>query len=293
MTEGIIIKALSGFYYVEDNGEVIQCRGRGVFRKNKITPLVGDHVVYQAENDKEGYIMEVKPRKNELIRPQVANIDQAFLVFSAKEPEFNPVLLDRFLVLIEFHQIIPVICVTKTDLLLEAELGILQERLAVYERVGYKVVFLSSHTTEGVEQFRSMIGSHTSVFAGQSGVGKTSLLNALDPDLALETNEISTHLGRGKHTTRHVELIPIDHGFIADTPGFSSLEFNELATEDLAWTFPEIRAEGQACKFRGCSHEKEPKCAVKSAVETGVIDGSRYQHYLQFLGEIKERKPRY
>ncbi|MBO0994332.1 ribosome small subunit-dependent GTPase A [Bacillus sp. SD088] len=293
MTEGIIIKALSGFYYVEDNGEVIQCRGRGVFRKNKITPLVGDHVVYQAENDKEGYIMEVKPRKNELIRPQVANIDQAFLVFSAKEPEFNPVLLDRFLVLIEFHQIIPVICVTKTDLLLEAELRILQERLAVYERVGYKVVFLSSHTTEGVEQFRSMIGSHTSVFAGQSGVGKTSLLNALDPELALETNEISTHLGRGKHTTRHVELIPIDHGFIADTPGFSSLEFNELATEDLSWTFPEIRAEGQACKFRGCSHEKEPKCAVKSAVELGIIDGSRYQHYLQFLGEIKERKPRY
>ncbi|GIN70516.1 putative ribosome biogenesis GTPase RsgA [Bacillus sp. J14TS2] len=293
MTEGIIIKALSGFYYVEDNGEVIQCRGRGVFRKNKITPLVGDHVVYQAENDKEGYIMEVKPRKNELIRPQVANIDQAFLVFSAKEPEFNPVLLDRFLVLIEFHQIIPVICITKTDLLQEAEFRMLQERLAVYERVGYKVVFLSSHTTEGIEQFRSMIGSHTSVFAGQSGVGKTSLLNALDPDLELETNEISTHLGRGKHTTRHVELIPIDHGFIADTPGFSSLEFNELATEDLAWTFPEIRVEGQACKFRGCSHEKEPKCAVKSAVETGIIDGSRYQHYLQFLGEIKERKPRY
>ncbi|MFS0613229.1 ribosome small subunit-dependent GTPase A [Lederbergia ruris] len=293
MSEGTIIKALSGFYYVEDNGQIIQCRGRGVFRKNKITPLVGDHVVYQAENDKEGYIMEIKPRKNELMRPQIANIDQAILIFSAKEPDFNPVLLDRFLVLIEFHQIIPLICITKMDLLLEEEIKTLKERLSVYERIGYEVIFLSSHTTEGIEQFRSIIGNHTSVFAGQSGVGKTSLLNALQPGLELKTSEISTHLGRGRHTTRHVEFIPIDHGLIADTPGFSSLEFNELDIEDLAWTFPELREKGNDCKFRGCLHDNEPHCAVKSAVKTGEISGERYQHYLQFLAEIKDRKPRY
>ncbi|KRG13517.1 GTPase RsgA [Virgibacillus soli] len=293
MSEGIIIKALSGFYYVEDKGQIIQCRGRGVFRKNKITPLVGDQVVYQAENDKEGYIMEIKPRRNELIRPPVANIDQAILIFSAKEPNFNSVLLDRFLVLVEFHQIIPVICLTKMDLLLETEIKILKEQLSVYERIGYEIIFLSSHTTEGIEQFRSIIGTHTSVFAGQSGVGKTSLLNALQPNLALKTNEISTHLGRGKHTTRHVEFIQIDNGLIADTPGFSSLDFNELDIEDLPWTFPEIQEIGKDCKFRGCLHENEPHCAVKAAVEIGDIDEDRYQHYLQFLGEIKDRKPRY
>ncbi|MCJ7839597.1 ribosome small subunit-dependent GTPase A [Lederbergia sp. NSJ-179] len=293
MAEGIIIKALSGFYYVEDNQQIIQCRGRGIFRKNKITPLVGDHVVYQAENDKEGYIMEIKARKNELIRPPIANIDQAILTFSAKEPDFNPVLLDRFLVFIQYHQITPLICITKTDLLTGEEKKEIEERLSVYQKVGYEVIFLSAYSTDGFEQFRSFIANQTSVFAGQSGVGKTSLLNALQPGLELKTSKISSHLGRGRHTTRHVEFIRIGDGLIADTPGFSSLEFNEIDIEDLAWTFPEIRNKGKDCKFRGCFHENEPHCAVKAAVKAGDIDEQRYQHYIQFLTEIKDRKPRY
>ena len=293
MPEGKIIKALSGFYYVLCNNELIQCRGRGVFRKNKITPLVGDEVVFQAENDTEGYILEVKERRNELVRPPIANVDQAILVFSAVEPDFSPALLDRFLVLIEYNHIQPLICVTKMDLATEDEKKQIEQYASDYRQAGYKVLLTSSETEEGIDQLFPFLEGEISVFAGQSGVGKSSLLNVLRPDLSLKTNEISSHLGRGKHTTRHVELIHIGNGLVADTPGFSSLEFTDIELEDLNTCFPDIEKISEKCKFRGCLHMSEPKCAVKTSVENGDLPGYRYEHYKEFFQEIKNRKPRY
>lgn len=293
MPEGKIVKALSGFYYVLHDGAMIQCRGRGVFRKNKITPLVGDEVIFQAENDREGYIMEVKERKNELVRPPIANVDQAILVFSAVEPDFSTVLLDRFLVLVEYNHIKPLICITKMDLTNDNEKQAITEYADQYRNIGYEVLLTSSETEAGIEGLTPHVEDKISVFAGQSGVGKSSLLNVLRPELELKTNDISSHLGRGKHTTRHVELITIGNGLIADTPGFSSLEFIDIEAEELTYCFPEMVRESENCKFRACLHISEPKCAVKSAVESQTITQYRYQHYVDFLQEIKDRKPRY
>lgn len=294
MPHGKIVKALSGFYYVQDNDKLIQCRGRGVFRKNKITPLVGDEVEYQAENDLEGYILEVFERKNELVRPPICNVDQAILVFSAVEPDFSPTLLDRFLVLIESNDINPIIVISKADLIPSDKVREKVEMFARdYQRAGYTVLLTSTVESTVEADLLPYLNDHISVFAGQSGVGKSSLLNVLRPDLDLKTNDISSHLGRGKHTTRHVELIPVGTGFVADTPGFSSLDFTGIEVEDLSYCFPEMRERSGDCKFRGCTHVKEPKCSVKEAVESGEIPQYRYDHYLTFVEEIKERKPRY
>ena len=293
MPEGKIIKALSGFYYVFSEEHIIQCRGRGIFRKNKITPLVGDEVVFQAENDIEGYIMEVKERKNELVRPPIANVDQAILVFSAVEPDFSTSLLDRFLVLIEYNRIRPLICITKMDLTDDDEKKEIEYYAKEYRTAGYNVLLTSSETEEGIKELLPFIKGGISVFAGQSGVGKSSLLNVLRPDLSIKTNGISTHLGRGKHTTRHVELIPVENGLVADTPGFSSLEFTDIEPEELTFCFPEIQKLSEECKFRGCYHVSEPKCAVKKSTDSGELPAYRYEHYLEFLQEIKDRKPRY
>ncbi|PGT86620.1 ribosome small subunit-dependent GTPase A [Bacillus sp. AFS040349] len=294
MPQGKIVKALSGFYYVQDQERLVQCRGRGVFRKNKITPLVGDEVEYQAENDLEGYILEVFERKNELVRPPICNVDQAILVFSAVEPDFSPTLLDRFLVLIEANEIIPIIVISKTDLISSEKIrGEVQSYAKDYENAGYTVLLTSTVESTVENDLLPYLNDHISVFAGQSGVGKSSLLNVLRPDLELKTDDISSHLGRGKHTTRHVELISVGTGFVADTPGFSSLDFTGIEVEDLSYCFPEMRERSSSCKFRGCTHVKEPKCAVKEAVEKGEIPQYRYEHYLTFVEEIKDRKPRY
>ena len=293
MPEGKIIKALSGFYYVQHEEAVTQCRGRGVFRKHKITPLVGDQVVFQAENPSEGYVLEILEQKNELVRPPIANVDQALLVFSAVEPEFNPLLLDRFLVLIEFHNIKPIICISKMDLIDAKTRETIEAYARDYIAIGYDVVFTSTTTSESIEVLKPFLQGCVSVVAGQSGVGKSSLLNVLRPDLALKTSGISAHLGRGKHTTRHVELIEVGSGLVADTPGFSSLDFIDIEVEDLTYCFPELKEQSQYCKFRGCTHLSEPKCAVKDAVEEGGITRYRYEHYMQFVEEIRDRKPRY
>lgn len=294
MPEGKIIKALSGFYYVRnEDGEIIQCRGRGVFRKNKVTPLVGDNVVYQAENETDGYILEVFERKNELVRPPIANVDQAILVFSAVEPDFSPLLLDRFLVLVEFNDIKPIICISKTDLTTDKMSAEIEKYASIYKDIGYDVLLTSTKAKDGVDKLLPFLDSQISVFAGQSGVGKSSLLNSLRPDLELKTNDISTSLGRGKHTTRHVELIEVGNGLVADTPGFSSLEFMTIEADELSYCFPEIYDHGANCKFRGCTHTSEPKCAVIRGLEEGEIQQFRYDHYVIFLEEIKERKPRY
>ncbi|MFD2443476.1 ribosome small subunit-dependent GTPase A [Bacillus sp. CGMCC 1.16607] len=293
MPEGKILKALSGFYYVINGEEIVQCRGRGVFRKNKITPLVGDDVVFQAENENEGYILEVKDRKNELVRPPIANVDQALLIFSAVEPSFSTALLNRFLVLIEYNHIQPVIVITKMDLTTEKDRKLIEQYTEDYRNIGYEVVLTSSETEDGLEDLHPHLEGKISVFAGQSGVGKSSLLNALKPDLELKTDIISLHLGRGKHTTRHVELIKVGNGLVADTPGFSSLEFLDIEQEDLTFCFPEFQKASEHCKFRGCLHLSEPKCAVKLGVEDGSIPEYRYTDYQVFIQEIKERKPRY
>ncbi|WP_077622065.1 ribosome small subunit-dependent GTPase A [Sediminibacillus massiliensis] len=295
MVEGKIIKALSGFYYVisKENQRVYQCRGRGVFRKNKITPLVGDVVLFEESNPGEGYVVDVKNRKNELVRPPIANIDQAIIVASAVKPDFSPLLLDRFLVLIESKNIEPVIFISKMDMVDSDKQKAIMNIREDYEKIGYSVLTLSTKDPEGLLTAKNYFRDKISVIAGQSGVGKSSMLNAINPLLDLETNEISTSLGRGKHTTRHVELIEVNEGLVADTPGFSSLEFNELDQQDLADCFPEMRERKADCKFRGCMHHKEPKCAVKAAVESGDIPSYRYDHYLHFLEEIRNRKPRY
>ncbi len=293
MAEGKIIKALSGFYYVLNKDGITRCRGRGVFRKNKITPLVGDEVVFESGEDTEGYIMEVKPRKNELVRPPISNVDQAILVFSAIEPDFSASLLDRFLVLIEANDITPVIVITKIDLLSCSARKEIERFGEEYRAAGYEVLLVSNLTGEGVTAIQPFLRDRITVVAGQSGVGKSSLLNTLIPDLDLETSKISESLGRGKHTTRHVELIDYNGGLIADTPGFSSLDFQEIETGDLTFYFPEMRERLNDCKFRGCIHINEPKCAVKEAVDRGEIPTSRYENYKAFFNEIKDQKRRY
>ncbi len=290
MPKGTIIKALSGYYYVKSEGEVYQCRGRGNFRKRKLTPLVGDDVEFESSNKTDGYVLEILERKNELIRPPIANVDQALLIFSAQEPAFNTLLLDRFLVHIEANDILPVICLSKLDLLDQPEE--LKDDLNVYREIGYEVIETSSTEEIGLEDVRTVFEDKVTVVAGQSGVGKSTLLNALNPELNLETNQISNHLGRGKHTTRHVELIPFGEGLVADTPGFSSLDFVDMEPEDLTIYFPEMRDRRPDCKFRGCTHTSEPKCAVKAALADGEIAQFRYEHYEKFLQEINEQKQR-
>lgn len=294
MPKGQIIKALSGYYYVQSDEGIIQCRGRGNFRIRKMKPLVGDYVLFEAENKTDGYILDIDERTNELVRPPIANVDQALLVFSADEPHFSPLLLNRFLVHIEANEIKPIICISKIDLV-QGEInedGLYQYKQD-YEKIGYEVILTSSLTKEGLDELSPYFANNVSVIAGQSGVGKSSLLNAIKPELSLETNEISQSLGRGKHTTRHVELISIGEGLVADTPGFSSLDFANIEKEELSQFFPEMSERAELCKFRGCTHMNEPKCEIKKAVEQGEITSYRYEHYVQFFEEIKAQKRRY
>ncbi|SDM53470.1 ribosome biogenesis GTPase [Psychrobacillus sp. OK028] len=293
MPTGQIRKALSGFYYVYDNGEVIQCRGRGVFRNRGESPLVGDFVDYTVEGNNDGTITVIHERKNNLVRPPIANIDQAILVFSIKEPDFNTILLDRFLVVLESFHIEPIICLTKSDLMDESLEVKIREYIKDYEKIGYQLFMTYKDDPAFDEKISPLLEGKTTVLAGQSGVGKSTLLNTILPSLDLKTGIISNALGRGKHTTRHVELIEVCGGLLADTPGFSSFEFDLMEKEELYRCFPEFVAKQNDCKFRECMHVKEPKCAVKEAVDSGEIKAYRYKHYLQFLEEIMDRKPRY
>mgnify|MGYP005779924129 FL=1 len=289
MQKGQIIKALAGFYYVKSQGQVYQCRARGKFRKDSLKPLVGDYCEFSIENQNEGYILSLLPRKNSLIRPPICNVDQALLVFSAKEPDMNLLLLHGFLILIEHLQIQPIICISKMDLV---DSSLIYHQMKPYEDAGYQVLYVSSKQEQGIEAVKNIFKDKVTVVTGQSGVGKSSLLNALDIHLQIDTNEISKALGRGKHTTRHVELIEMYGGYVADTPGFSSLELN-IEPVDLAISYHDFHEFSKQCKFRGCLHESEPHCAVKNAVEQGEISSQRYEHYLMFLKEsklLKEKK---
>lgn len=296
MPFGRIVKALSGFYYVLPNAKeyheenLIQCRARGIFRKKGESPLVGDMVAFDVVGTREGTVTSIEERKNELIRPPIANVELAVLVFSLAEPAFSPLLLDRFLVHSEKANIPALICLTKADLVNESIIIKIKED---YQGMGYPVLATSAKKHIGIESLLQHLKGKISVFAGQSGVGKSSLLNELIPSLSLKTAEISIKLGRGKHTTRHVELLPIDsNSWVADTPGFSQLDFLEMEPEELSHYFIEMREHIPNCKFRGCLHASEPGCAVRNAVETGEIILSRYEHYLEFLQEVKEAKQR-
>lgn len=288
LKEGRITKLIGGLYtVVDDNFNYTELKARGKFRHTKESPKVGDLVMYD-----EDFIKKVKPRKNNLVRPPVCNVDQAILINSAKEPNFSFNLLDRFLLLIENEDITPVIVITKIDLMKEEDLAVLKKKLEYYQGF-YKVVYLSSKTLENVEALNDLFKDKISVFAGQTGAGKSSLLNAIRPDLKLETNAISKALGRGKHTTRHSELLEIYHGLVADTPGFSKLEFYDIDIDNVPINFIDFFELSSQCKYRGCTHINEPKCKVKEELEKGNILPERYADYKSIYEEIKTQKPKY
>jgi ribosome biogenesis GTPase / thiamine phosphate phosphatase len=301
MSEGLIVKALSGYYYVQgtEGGETMQCRGRGIFKKRGESPLVGDRVIYCGTENGEGTVDQILPRSSVLVRPPIANADLAVLVFSVIRPELNLTLLDKFLVHTEHAGLASLLVFTKTDRIPEGVEGdairrTVEEATKLYSSIGYDIVLTSAHLGEGIEELRQALAGHINVFAGQSGVGKSSLVNALFPGLMIETNEISEKLGRGKHTTRHVELRPLRNGgYVADTPGFSQLDFAELGIDEIGSCFREFRELSSGCKFRGCTHTHEPKCAVLSAKDQGLIAVSRYDNYVQFMAEWKENRRRY
>ncbi|MFC4598849.1 ribosome small subunit-dependent GTPase A [Cohnella hongkongensis] len=301
MPEGMIFKALSGYYYVQPSrgGEPVQCRGRGIFKKRGESPLVGDRVVYSETQNGEGTVEEIHPRASQLARPPIANADLAVLVFSVVRPELSLVLLDKFLVHVEHAGLNALLVLTKLDRIPEGEEGErirreVEQAEALYGSIGYRVLKTSAHKGEGLDELRAALAGHVNVLAGQSGVGKSSLVNALVPELKLETNEISDKLGRGKHTTRHVELVPLaEGGFLADTPGFSQLDFAELGIDEIGSCFREFAERAPNCKFRGCTHIHEPQCAVLEARAQGRIAASRYDNYVSFMTEWKENKRRY
>ncbi|MBA4494761.1 ribosome small subunit-dependent GTPase A [Paenactinomyces guangxiensis] len=295
MPAGQIVKAISGFYYVRTpEGEEIQCRARGVFKfkKKKLTPLVGDNVEFEMTGLGEGVVTSVQPRQTELLRPPIANVEQAVVVCSLREPDFQQMPVDRFLVHGEREGLTIVICLTKRDLVSDDRE--VEQIRAIYEPAGYPVLATSIHTQVGLDQLKEHLNGRVSVLAGQSGVGKSSLLNRLLPGYQLQTGTVSQKLGRGRHTTRQVELLPLPSGGqVADTPGFSQLSFQGFEPGELSDYFPEFAEHAACCRFRGCLHGNEPGCEVREAVERQEIHQERYHNYLQFLDEIKQQQRRY
>ncbi len=299
MQEGQVIKAISGFYYIKDvQGKTYQTRARGVFRKDGTNPLVGDYVYFKSDNLTEGTLTEVKPRKNELVRPPIANVDVGVVVSSVIEPDFSTQLLDRFLVTLEYKNIAPIIYIAKMDLVGEDSKENMANYKKIYEEIGYPFITLDVEEVDNLKDelkgiFKDYFTDKLVVFIGQSGAGKSTLLNYLNPDFNLKTAETSKALGRGRHTTRHVELYPLLGGLFADTPGYSAMSFLEIEKEEISDCFPEMREVSKNCRFRGCIHQNEPNCAVKKAVQEGAIASTRYENYLQILKEVQERKPMY
>ncbi len=288
---GKIIKGIGGFYYVHVPGRgVYECRARGIFRKEKIKPLIGDNVIIHVvdEDEKVGNVEEIQDRNNYLIRPTVANIDQAVIVFAVTQPAPNYNLLDRFLVMIEEKDIDAVVCFNKVDILDEDQVNDIIEK---YEHTGYKVFTTSSIEGHGIDELKNALYGKTNVFAGPSGVGKSSILNLIQDEMVLETGSVSEKIGRGKHTTRHAELISFhDDSYVVDTPGFSSLSIEHIEPEALKYYFIEFEKFEPTCRFNGCNHMSEPDCGVKQAVENGEISDTRYQSYTQLMGELKSIK---
>ncbi len=294
MINGKIIKGIGGFYYVDTEKELYECRARGIFRKNKITPLVGDRVSISVvdEENKKGVVEEIEERDTELVRPPIANVDKALIVFAIKNPSPNLSLLDRFIVLAEKENLEIVIVFTKVDLDTDGKL--LDELKNIYEVSGYKVIPVSNKLKLNIDKIKEELKENTVVFAGPSGVGKSSLLNEVDKNFELKTGEVSDKIKRGKHTTRHAELLKLEcGGMVADTPGFSSLTLDDIDENELKEYFIEFDKYDE-CRFGSrCIHENEPSCAVKEAVENGEISKKRYDSYIQLLNEIRSGKRRY
>lgn len=289
--QGKIIKGIAGFYYVYvvESG-LYECKARGVFRKEKLKPLVGDNVEIEVldEQEKIGNIIQIFPRKNELVRPAVANIDQALVVFAVTEPKPHFNLLDRFLVMMERKDIPVVLCFNKKDIAEDTEIAQLEQ---IYEACGYPVIFSSAREQENIGQVSSLLKGKTTAIAGPSGVGKSSLINLLQSEVEMETGSISKKIARGKHTTRHSELLAIDRtSYIMDTPGFSSLYVNDFEKEELKYYFREFAPFEGKCRFHRCDHVHEPGCAVKEAVGQGSIHKIRYGNYLEMYRELQEKK---
>ena len=289
--QGKIVKGIAGFYYVHVAGSgVYECKAKGVFRKENIKPLVGDDVEIEVldEKDMEGSITKILPRKNDLIRPAVANIDQALVVFAVTQPDPHFNLLDRFLVMMERKEIPTVLCFNKTDI---AEEPLITELEQIYRGCGYPVLFTSAREEENIGKLKDLLKGKTTAIAGPSGVGKSSLINLLQSEVKMETGSISRRIARGKHTTRHSELLVLgEDSYIMDTPGFSSLYVNDFEKEELKYCFPEFAPYEGRCRFNGCDHIHEPGCAVKAAVEDGKIHRVRYEDYTEMYRELKERK---
>ena len=291
MMQGKILKGISGFYYVHvaESG-IYECKAKGVFRQQKIKPLVGDDVEIAVIDDvqKTGNIEQILTRRNELIRPAVANIDLALVIFAAARPEPNLNLLDRFLILMEMQQIPVTICFNKMDLVGEEERHSLSE---IYEKAGYQVIFTSAKKLLGLEELYAMLSGKTASVAGPSGAGKSSIVNWLQPGAGMETGELSKKISRGKQTTRHTQLIHVrDHTYIMDTPGFSSLFLPQMEKEELWQYYPEFQKYEPYCRFQGCSHIQEPDCGVKNALSKKQISVQRYENYCRLYEELKDRR---
>ena len=295
MVEGTIIKGIAGFYYVEAGQTIYECKARGKFRNKNIIPVIGDNVLISIKDEEnssdrylEGTIEEILERKNSLIRPAVANVDQAMVVFSVTYPQIHLDLLDRFLIHIEKEDITPCIILNKIDEGNREEYDYIVER---YTKVGYEVICLSAKKALHTDLLMPKLKDKTTVFAGPSGVGKSTLINTIEEGLALETGHVSDKIKRGKHTTRHVELIPLSEGgFVLDTPGFTSLQLDGIEADDLQYYFPEFKDYIGSCKFRGCTHIHEPGCKVQEALQHGEIIKERYETYTTYYKQLKETR---
>lgn len=274
---GKIIKCISNDYTVLSENKEYVCKSRGLFRKLKITPLVGDIVDF---DQNQCYILKIHSRKNELVRPPIANVDQAFIITSVKQPDFSTNLLDKLITVIEYNNIKPILCFTKLDLLQEEEKEKIKEIMNYYKSLKYQV-----YEKDQINEIRSCFKNKVSVFTGQTGAGKSTLLNHLDETLHIKTGEISLALGRGRHTTRHTELLSLSDGLVADTPGFSSISLKEMSIEDIRDQFVEFNMYRGSCKYKDCMHDKEDHCKIKELVHDGTILKSRYENYLKFIKE--------
>lgn len=284
--EAIVIKAYNSFYYVkaQDMEELLTCKLRGKFKQQRFSLLVGDKVLVSPKGQGEATIEQILPRSNALTRPAVANVEQIILVLAIKTPDYSYMLIDRLLALYERVKVGITICFNKCELASEGELEQLRK---LYKPIGYEVIFTSTKQQLGIESLKRRLQNKVSVFAGPSGVGKSSLLNELQPGLALNIGAVSDKIGRGKHTTRYSQLMPLDiGGYIADTPGFSSVEAEFLKEDNLNELFKDIQKYSRECRFSSCKHDKEPQCAVKQAVEVGELSLSRYDNYLSLIHEI-------